>query len=126
MFNKYIILTVILLCSFYCNGQIKSDSTIKIFHLNELDIGRTYRDTSVIVTVWQDGRFEIQGDSLKAIKLLWKRLEESTQREMDLYKSIQSAVDFTNNVPDYWKNNSKEWIKYQVQLKKLGYKIIKK
>lgn len=119
---KIIITVMLLLCISFCKAQnrLKDSSGIKF---STWGIG--YHDTTAtVVTKWEDGRFEIRGDTLAAIKLLWKRLEESEKREAELWRFVAYAVAFTNSVPDYWKtSNNKTWLKYLAELKKLGYRI---
>lgn len=76
-----------------------------------------------------DGTIEIRGmDSLEAIKMLWKHMDEAQKRESDLWKFVGTAVRFSNNVPDYWKSsaNNKAWADYWAALKKFGYKTVRK
>jgi heme/copper-type cytochrome/quinol oxidase subunit 2 len=84
-----------------------------------------YTDSTVTVSKGNDGVFEIKGDSIAAIKLLWKRLEECQKRESDLWTLVGKSVDFTNTIPDYLMK-SKAWYRYYAELKKHGYKQIKK
>lgn len=94
--------------------------------------GTGYGDSVCAVTKWNDGRIEIHGDTLRTIKMLIQRLEDSQKREVErevgLYKFIDISVKFLNNIPAYWKDskNNKTWPKYYAELKKLGYKIVKK
>jgi hypothetical protein len=97
--------------------------------------GVGYSDTSASVFVSKDGRIYVTGDSLQVIRLLLKRLDESSQRELEawdrqelLWQFVNKAIAFTNNVPDYWKEskNNKAWPKYYAILKELGYRIVRK
>lgn len=129
---KYLISIMLCFGFVFCKGQkdtsstgLTSCDTCIIFSAGET--GTTYGDSISSVTKWSDGRFEITGDTLHAIKLLWKRLEEANNNESDLYDFVGAAVDFTNHVPDYWKSSkgNKAWLRYKKALIKQGFKVIK-
>ena len=73
-------------------------------------IGFREGNTSVMMSL-QDGTFKISGDSLSAIKLLWKYLHEANERESRLWrqygKSQQALIKLAN-----------DWKKANEQLKK--------
>lgn len=127
---KIILFITTLFITVFCSGQDVSTPPVMDSNLVSIssDIGTTYWDSASSVTKWSDGKFEIKGDTLSAIKLLWKRLDESEKREFELDDFVGRAVDFTNNVPDYWKNSktNKAWKKYYAELRKQGFKITTK
>lgn len=130
------LVTLLLACTMLCaipsNAQERKDTiTLKDLPIDvplSTSWGTGFSDSTVSLTKWDDGRIEIQGDTLKAIRLLFKKLDEANKREFDLWGFVGPAVAFTNNIPDYWKTskNNKAWSKYYVQLKKLGFKIVRK
>ena len=124
--NKAIILITLLLASYFCKAQ--REDTTYLSGISGFGTGISNDEGNVSITKWYDGRLEIHGDTLEVIKLLWERLEESNKNEMDLYDFVGKAVDFTNNVPDYWRTskNNKAWTKYRAALIKLGFKIVEK
>ena len=75
------------------------------------------------ITFWQDGKLEVQGDTIGAIKRLFKDLQSKDSTIESMYDFQAAAVDFTNEVPDYWKSfrNNCKWNKYNRELKKQGY-----
>jgi len=75
-----------------------------------------------------DSTITIEGDTIKVIRLLLKQMQRGDSIELSHYKFVSAAVDFTNNVPDYFKRkeNNKAWKKYLLELKKNGFVVGRK
>jgi len=130
LFRPAVFLAIAILCFVYARAQTqikRNYNTIYIDTSALVTSGTGIGDSDTWVTKWDNGTLEItKGDSLSAIKLLWLRLEESQKKNLDFYIFVHKSVKFTNTVPDYLKTSkNKEWIKYYVELKRLGYEVSK-
>jgi hypothetical protein len=89
-----------------------------------------YIDSTCSIMIMDNGRdsgkIEITGDTLKIIRFLLDKIDEMGERESDLWKFIWAGVEFSNTVPDYYRNKktNKAWALYLAQLRKHGYKTI--
>lgn len=61
-------------------------------------------------------------DSLGAIKILLKNLQELQEREQQLRNALHKSVLFANTVGDYFKA-SRQWKEFVAAIKKQGYKL---
>lgn len=106
----------------------KLDSAVHLFNIS----GGTGMGTSgefdstckCSVFKWDNNIWTVTGDSLSVIKLLWKRWQESSQREIELYDLEYAAVRWINTVSDYFKTKSRpKWKELLKVLKKRGYTL---
>ena len=129
---------------FYPNG-------IDSFRVKEITLGGTvlpnafYRmgiyeqvDDSIITYLQyspSDSSIRIQGDTMKAIRLVMQQYLRSDSmhnaaydRMWELQKLVDAGIGWLNTIPDYWrtKDGSKKWAKYYALLKKNGYYMTKK
>jgi hypothetical protein len=131
--KKYLLSLILLGGTLIGNAQVDT-SMIRIgsvpdteAYITVSDWGSGYTDSNgVRVTKWDKAGIEIHGDTMAAIRLLLKTIDDGNKREMDLYDLISKAVDFTNQVPDYWKTSKHNtaWNKYYSALRKQGFKEV--
>lgn len=104
--NK-ILLLLVLAC-----GQVQAQTdTAKLKPLisySSFDTGTGYFDSTAEVTIWNSGKIEIKGDSLAAIKMLFKALRESSKREMELEQKIFKAQDALMGLANDWKKANEQ------------------
>lgn len=85
--------------------------TVKIVLYDMDSTGYLYKKTSLVGAIG-DSIFILQGDSLSAIKLLWKELELSRKREKDL----QDRLYRINEMLDRIKKTNEKALKKELSL----------
>jgi hypothetical protein len=73
----------------------------------------------------EKGNIRIYGDTLTAIKFIYKRMREADSINVKLWELIGAGVKFTNNLPGYYKTleGNCRWPAYKKQLIKNGYHV---
>lgn len=79
-----------------------------------------------VAMMFPDSSIEIRGDTIKAIKMLFKSTldnQEKQYKELEQhYEFMEAATKWSNTVPDGYKN-SKQWKAFEAVLKKNGYRV---
>ena len=111
---KQILLVAIVLTAFKINAQTKSS----------LIVYRGFIDTPT-VTKDSGGEIIIEGDSLTAIKDLFKLCEKLLNDNSNKTHDFCKAVDFINDVPEHFTKN-KKYKSYLEATKRQGFKPYKR
>lgn len=91
---------------------------------NNKDIQHTWIGAEQVM-ISESGKITVEGDSLTAIKGLLKVINTLQDEREDALNSVLKSVNWSNTVPDYWKNN-KQWKAYLISISKQGFKFDKK
>lgn len=83
-----------------------------------------------ITSLCQDartGEVIIRGDTIEAIKMMLKYYMKNDSATMSLYEFRGAAIEWTNKIPDFWKDwqNNPAWPRYKEMILKQGYKLKK-
>lgn len=81
---------------------------------------RTSTESNSLWMALPDSTLRIEGDTMKVIRMLLFFMSQKDSTIEAKNKLINSAIDFTNCVPDYWKEaaNNCKWSGYKAQLRK--------
>ncbi|MEO7048883.1 MAG: hypothetical protein ABI091_26510 [Ferruginibacter sp.] len=74
------------------------------------------------------GTIQINGDTMSAIRLLIKSYKDIVRQNNENYRFISAAVDFSNEVPDYYRTKLHNcmWPAFYKELRKNGFHQIDK
>jgi hypothetical protein len=105
---------IVILLALISNITYSQDVPIKTYNLVMWDKHELY------FSVEKDSIFTIN-DSLKTIKQLYKTFLDNQKEIEKLNSTIEKSVEWSNTVPDYFRNN-KKWYSFLSDLRKKGYK----
>lgn len=114
-FTRTILITLAILftLTFLTLSATAQDTTQPAFTVISSGWSMGYNEKGVRVMINQDSVFEIEGDSLGAIKLLWAKIEEGSEREErawreygELYKAFEEITKGLEQMRDYNKEMS--------------------
>lgn len=123
---KYLTLLLLLSCGQVVAQKKLPADTSKLFSVPGVRSGTGFADSLSEITMWDDGSLEIKGDSIHAIKLLWKRLNESNKREAKLANDLyRTQTKLIQTYKDWMKSNDENIKMVERQFDKLKEKTVK-
>lgn len=113
---KRLIITMLLI-PFYGTAQVIPANAFTILE----SYATGYGESSNYIMERSDGTIEVVGDSLTAIKMLFKELKKIVKERENAEIALNKSVQWSNTVSYYFKKN-KQWTEYLKSIRKQGYK----
>lgn len=121
---KKAIILLLVTFPFISNCQVKFDSSILVMSTSQRwgKVFNYYKDfpTSQVVQ-WNDSKIDITGDTMQAIRMLVALNNYRDSEYIKMWNFVAASIDFSNNVPDYYRENNCKWPQFYKLLKEFGY-----
>lgn len=129
---KQLIISIYLLSSLAAVAQ-KKDSIASGYLSGGIILGIGIgNDAKNQITLFSDGRVEIEGDTLQAIRNIFKWVDDHQKEDAELYREndklnafVAATVAFLNQNPTVITANNCNWPRLSKELKRQGYHTVK-